>query len=547
MIFGPQDLFHRRRLLEIGNGIVDIAWELMRLVVAHFWRDLRIFLHHQLQKHVDEQIGIRIGTNGAQFKTRRSFVALRQTDNRRSIVCRNADIVRRFEIRIEPSIAIDRAIGDEAKIARMVQNAIDTLPTEFRKLPHPCWVEHEILAVLRNRYIRMHSRTVDLHQRLRQKTRRQTVHCSDLTRQEFVDLNLVAGDECLGTAIIELKLRRRYFGVVFFVFEAKCPLCLGKVIDKELQRRIGQRVEITPIRNVLKPDIGLEILFGVDVFEQKPLDFECDVTAIAFLEQIAAIFFEQTADIAWVWRIVDASNEPKDHDFARTKYVARQPSKTPPVDVETQIRFALLRKSMDRRSVERQPIVRLFEELLVVIEHVKAPLEVGKTHRHRLELVLVVKITEVLFAQKVVGRVVLNIGFGLEIELFERLVWYFFKIPYLEHRSPYCEHRSPFNADKKRCAPSPTNDGAQAAHSYAKKSQIQGKTVDSSSTWTCGHHCEWLLAPIALRAFVVASGHISPSFNTFSPSPFMERGWPTGRGRGPVYPQRWGGATRCKF
>ena len=175
---------------------------------------------------------------------------------------------------------------------------------------------------------------------------------------------------------------------------------------------------------------------------------------------------------------------------------------------------------MDRRSVERQPIVRLFEELLVVIEHVKAPLEVGKTHRHRLELVLVVEITEVLFAQKVVGRVVLNIGFGLEIELFERLVWYFFKIPYLEHRSPYCEHRSPFNADKKRCAPFPTNDGAQAAHSYAKKSQIQGKTVDSSSTWTCGHHCEWLLAPIALRAF----GGVGAAW----------------------FARRWGGATHGK-
>ena len=72
----------------------------------------------------------------------------------------------------------------------------------------------------------------------------------------------------------------------------------------------------------------------------------------------------------------------------------------------------------------------MFEEFLVIVEHVEAAFEVRKTHGHGLELLLVVQVAQVFLAQHVVGHVVLHVGFGFKVERFELFVGDFFKIAY---------------------------------------------------------------------------------------------------------------------
>ena len=102
--------------------------------------------------------------------------------------------------------------------------------------------------------------------------------------------------------------------------------------------------------------------------------------------------------------------------------VGRQPVERGPVEREAQVGLRLGRKAADRRAVEGQVVVRLEQELLVVVEHVEAPFEVGEAGRHRLDPALVGEVAEpALGDQPRIGPGE-PLGLRLEVHLFELVV-----------------------------------------------------------------------------------------------------------------------------
>jgi len=79
----------------------------------------------------------------------------------------------------------------------------------------------------------------------------------------------------------------------------------------------------------------------------------------------------------------------------------------------------LLAESANRRSVERQVVVRLDQELLVVVQHVQPAFEIAEEHRHGFDALLVAEILETLLLDLVGRDAILALLFGGEIQFFE--------------------------------------------------------------------------------------------------------------------------------
>src|SRR6202000_983908 len=81
---------------------------------------------------------------------------------------------------------------------------------------------------------------------------------------------------------------------------------------------------------------------------------------------------EQTAHIAAVGRAVLVDDFTEHQNLARAENVRRRVVKRTPVQAETKLAFALRGEAADRRTVKRQVVVALDQELLVIVEHMQA-------------------------------------------------------------------------------------------------------------------------------------------------------------------------------
>jgi hypothetical protein len=102
------------------------------------------------------------------------------------------------------------------------------------------------------------------------------------------------------------------------------------------------------------------------------------------------------AQVALVRRAVLVADVAEDEHLAGPEDVGGQPVEGRPVDAQPQVGFGLLREAPDGRAVEGEVVGRLQQELLVVVEHVEAALEVGEAHRHGLDPLLVGQVLDAL-------------------------------------------------------------------------------------------------------------------------------------------------------
>ena len=109
----------------------------------------------------------------------------------------------------------------------------------------------------------------------------------------------------------------------------------------------------------------------------------------------------------------------EDQHLAGTEDVGRPPIEGAPIERQPQIAFALRRETADRRSVEREVVVRPQQELLVVVEHVQAAFEIAEEHGHRLDARLVGEIPQALLLQRAQRHALLALSLGAQVELLE--------------------------------------------------------------------------------------------------------------------------------
>src|SRR6185437_6539622 len=150
---------------------------------------------------------------------------------------------------------------------------------------------------------------------------------------------------------------------------------------------------------------GLMVLaLGVLAGEKKAFNFRGGVERVLlFLEQVVCVVLEHAAKIARVLRAILVDDIAEDEHLAVAEDVGGHPVEGAPVDAEAEIALFLGGEAADRRAIESEILISAEEELLVVIEKVKAALEIGEEHRNRLDALFICQILDPLLAD-LVGR-----------------------------------------------------------------------------------------------------------------------------------------------
>ncbi len=86
---------------------------------------------------------------------------------------------------------------------------------------------------------------------------------SHLTADQFVELNVVGGSHYFGVAVIDFKLGRSYFGVIFFILKAHGALHFRALIDERTQRITWEGMIISTGVDVFEPMVFMEMAFSV--------------------------------------------------------------------------------------------------------------------------------------------------------------------------------------------------------------------------------------------------------------------------------------------
>src|SRR5260370_8241505 len=125
---------------------------------------------------------------------------------------------------------------------------------------------------------------------------------------------------------------------------------------------------------------------GVRTLKEECCDVLGGIQRVAlFLVQVAREALQKAANVGSVGRAVLVDDISKNKNLASAKDVRRRPVKCVPANTETQVALALRRKAADGRAVNSEVVPALDEELLVVVQHVEATLQVAEQVRDSLD------------------------------------------------------------------------------------------------------------------------------------------------------------------
>jgi len=179
-------------------------------------------------------------------------------------------------------------------------------------------------------------------------------------------------------------------------------------------------------------------LLGILACKQKALDLGSRVQGVAVgLELLVGVALEHAAQVAGVGGSVLVDDVAEDQYLAGAENICRHPVEGAPVDAEAKVAFLLRRKPADRRPVKGEVLVGAEQELLIVIEQVKAAFEVAEQHSDGLDPLFIGQVFQPLLADLVGRRAVGAVCLGCQVKLFQLLIREGKEIPVLSrHGSP---------------------------------------------------------------------------------------------------------------
>ena len=246
----------------------------------------------------------------------------------------------------------------------------------------------------------MHAAAVNARDRLGQEGCRHPHIGGHLPADQLVELYQVAGPHNPGVRKIQLELRRRHLRVVLLVPEAHRALRLGRGVYEGLQRRQRQGMEVAAARDKLEAGDLVVGLLGGQPFYHEALHLA------GHFGRYAAQFFkllrqghQQGAEVGFVGRLIAVQHGAEHYDLARPENVGRQPEDAAPVHAQAQVRFLLRGKAADGGAIEGQVVAGVQEIVLVVVQHVEAPLYVREADRHGLQALFLLQVVPVFLFQ----------------------------------------------------------------------------------------------------------------------------------------------------
>src|ERR1700680_2839391 len=226
--------------------------------------------------------------------------------------------------------------------------------------------------------------------------------------------------------------------MVFLVLEPHRPLYFRRRIDKRTQRIAGEGMIISAGVDVFELQRFAVAAVSIGALEKKALDFVGGIQSVTFLfVQVVGVTLQCAANVGSVRLATLVDDLAKDQDFARAKDIRWAPVERAPVNPQSQITFALRRKSPDRRPIEREVVPTLDEKLLVIVKHVQAAFEIAEKHGDRLDPLFIGQILEPLFLDLVSCDAVPALLLRLQIQFFELVIRECQKIAqFVGHESP---------------------------------------------------------------------------------------------------------------
>ena len=189
-------------------------------------------------------------------------------------------------------------------------------------------IPEEVAAVLADRNVGVHAAAVDADDRLGQEARRHAELRCHLAADQLVELNLVGCQDDVAVAVVDLELRRRDLGMVFFVFEPHRALHFGHRVDEVAQRIARKRVVVAAGVDVLERGRFVEAPFGVEPLEEESLDFVGGVERVAFFRvTLVRELLERAADVAAERLAVAVQDVAEDQHFTRRRKCPRAPNR----------------------------------------------------------------------------------------------------------------------------------------------------------------------------------------------------------------------------
>ncbi len=410
------------RALEVRQRVVDVVRQ-VPLRLAQVLDAGGLALQTRLEHREHHQVRIRVRRNRPDLHPRTPLVADRNADHRAPVHRRRLDLVRRFEVRIQPPVRVHARVQQQADIVAVRQNPVQELPPELAQLLLALRIPEQVLAVLAHRNVGVHPAAVHPNHRLGQEARAHPHLVRHLAADELVKLDLVRRRHYFGVAIVDLELRGRNFRVILLVLEAHRALHFRRAVDELPQIVARQRVVVAARVHILELAGLVVVPLRVHALEQEPFDFVGRVQRVALLlVQPLREVLQHPADVARVRAAVLVDHLAEHQHLARTEVVRRRPVERAPVHVQPQVALPLRRESTDRRSVERQVVVALYEKFLVVIEHVEPAFQVAEQDRDGLDALLVRQVLEALLLNHMHRNAVHPLLLGREIQLLKLCV-----------------------------------------------------------------------------------------------------------------------------
>ena len=217
--------------------------------------------------------------------------------------------------------------------------------------------------------------------------------------------------------------------MVLLVFKAHRALNLSGRVDELTQRIARQRVVVAALVDIHELARLVVVPLGVDALEQEALNLVGGIQGVAVLRiLLIGKLLQDAADIRRVRAAVLVDHFAEDQDLARSEHIRRRPVECAPVDTQAEIALTLRRKASDRGAVERKVVIALYQELLVVVQHVQPAFEIAEQNRYGLNATLVGQILQPFFLDHIRGDALLALLFCGQVQVFQLRVGKFQKL-----------------------------------------------------------------------------------------------------------------------
>src|ERR1019366_2288565 len=250
---------------------------------------------------------------------------------------------------------------------------------ESGKLLLALLIPHEIDLVLGDGDVGVHAAAVDADDGLGQEAGGVANVVGNLTREQLVELDLVCSSDNFAVAVVDFKLAGRNLWVILLVLEAHRALHFSRRIDKLAQRIEREHMIVAASVDEIEAAGFVEAALGVAAGEQEAFNLVGCVERVALLlEKLVGVLLENAAQITGVGCSVLIDHGAENQHLAIAEHVGGHPVEGAPVDAETKIALFLRGEAANRRSIERQILIRAEEKLLVVVQQVQAAFQIGK-------------------------------------------------------------------------------------------------------------------------------------------------------------------------